>query len=286
MRTLPVIWPLLVALLASVVGMAPAPAHAAVRAERDRLYFEGYGCGHEAVRVIRVDRNARAIRVKRPKVGQTLKSEGLTVARITDISRSEFNKNIRVTATGAGDICGDGFRPNERWRAEVRGVVRYRLKTFLVGRHRVGPLLLGRSREKAVRRAFGAPGYVRRFRTAYNRSRQRRGKYLGYDCRKETQYGYTFTRCQTYFTINLKTLRLTDFSTSDSRFQTARGTHPGMRTREAKAREPRFRRTSRCGRGTQFQTRDGVWIDMWAGKVRGLIRYLPNQTPEGEPLGC
>lgn len=246
------------------------PAQAEPRTLRETLRFSGHGCGDPSTRSVPMDSRATGVRIRQPRLGRMLRSEGLSVARVTGVRRS--GGRIRVTVRGAGDICGENFG-DERWTASLKLVVRYSLKTKTVGRRRAGRLRLGRAREKSVRAEYGVPARVQRS----GRGR-RRVKILSYGC---SQSG-----CATRFGIALSSLRLAYFYTEDPIYETRRGTAPGMSRREMKRREGSSLRALVCGADRYFLRPGGPpALALSGGRVRALITYT-DRWPRREPVGC
>jgi hypothetical protein len=82
--------------------------------------------------------------------------------------------------------------------------------------------------------------------------------------------------CETAYSINNATGRLSDFETSSPRFLTARGSHVGMRAAAA-ARRERTRLVPGCGTGPYIHVRwdshHAFVLSAWGGKV-DQITYL------------
>ena len=97
----------------------------------------------------------------------------------------------------------------------------------------------------------------------------------------DTLYYSCGRSCETAYSINNATGRLSDFETSSPRFLTARGSHVGMRAAAA-ARRERTRLVPGCGTGPYIHVRwdlhHAFVLTAWGGKVDQIIYLGPHSV--------
>jgi hypothetical protein len=133
---------------------------------------------------------------------------------------------------------------------------------------RIGPFQLDSTTEAEVRAKLGQPDGVMRQRDPAVTA-PHGGRTLVYVCGKD---------CRTAYSFNKDTLKLSDFWTQSRRWTTAHGSRPGMRGRDAAARE-RAKIHPGCS-GDQIDIRadrrNAFVLILWKGRVDSITYLGPH----------